>query len=400
MNIKRDLTGELLQASKERSILAVLGPRQSGKTTLVRSIFSAHRYVDLDDLESRAFAQSDPKGFLKSLSNETGIILDEIQHVPDLFSYLKVYADELKKEGYFVITGSQNFALAEGISQSLAGRVAEMNLMPLSIHELEHAEKLPETIEEYVFKGSYPELYKKDIAISRYYSDYIDTYIKKDVRQLLNVKDLILFKKFIKACAVRTGQLLNLSSIAEDLGISPNTVRDWLSVLVATYVVFLVEPYNHKIPKRLIKAPKLFFHDTGLVCALLGIKTPQEAFESYLKGNLIETCIISDLYKQYCNLDRDPGELYFFRTRGGQEVDAILNKTPEPIAIEIKASKTISPQYFKGLKKWQKLAKTTSSSNYVIYGGTQVQQWPDAKVLGWKHAGTIVNDALFSPTTD
>jgi uncharacterized protein len=393
--IKRDLENQLLEASKERSIVAVLGPRQSGKTTLVRHVFPNHTYVDLDDLENRAFAQEDPKEFLKSLPSDSGIILDEIQNVPDLFSYIKVYADELKKDGYFILTGSQNFALAERITQSLAGRVAELTLMPLSINELDQAELLPSTIEEYAFKGSYPELYKKDLSIPRFYGDYIDTYIKKDVRQLLNIKDQVIFKKFIKTCAARTGQLLNLSSIAEDLGVAPNTVKEWLSVLVATYVVFLLEPYNKKIPKRLIKSPKLFFHDTGLVCSLLGIRTPQEVSEIYLRGNLIETCIMSDLFKQYCNLDIDPDGLYFFRTQGGEEIDAILNKTPHPKAIEIKAGKTISPEYFRGLKNWQEIAKTPSSSNYVIYGGDNVQQWPDAKVIGWKFSGTIVKDALF-----
>lgn len=278
----------------------------------------------------------------------------------------------------------------------MAGRVAELTLMPLSIHELDSAEKLPDRVEEYVFKGSYPELYKKELSITRFYGDYIDTYIKKDVRQLLNMRDIVLFKKFIKACAARTGQLLNLSSISEDLGIAPNTVKHWLSVLVATYVIFLLEPYNKKIPKRLIKSPKLFFHDTGLACSLLGLRTSQEVADSYLRGNLIETSIISDLYKQYCNLDVDPDGLYFFRTQDGQEIDAILNKTPQPIAVEIKASKTISPEYFKELKKWQEISKSPGSSSYIIYGGDDVQQWPAAKVLGWQSSGTLVKDSLFT----
>ncbi len=395
MIIKRDLEAELREAAKERKVVAVLGPRQSGKTTLVREVFPNHTYVDLDDLETRAIAQTDPKRLLKDLPSESGIILDEIQHVPDLFSYIKVFADEIKKEGYFILTGSQNFALAEGITQSLAGRVAELTLMPLSINELHRADKLPTTIEELVFKGCYPELYEKDININRFYKDYLTSYIKKDLPQILKTTNPVLFINFMKSCAVRTGQLLNYSSIAEDLGIAPNTVRDWISVLVSTYIIFLLQPYNNKIPKRLIKAPKLFFYDTGLVCAILGIKSAKEASEHYLRGNLIETCIVSDLHKQYCNLDLEPDGLYFFRTRDGLEVDAIIDKTPKPVAVEVKSSKTVSPQYFKQLKAWNEITKTESSTNYLIYGGDNVQKWPDATVLSWRASGTLVKDALF-----
>ncbi len=267
--------------------------------------------------------------------------------------------------------------------------------MPLSINELNQAELLPSTIEGLVFKGCYPELYEKDLKINNYYTDYVNSYIKKDVRQVLQVKNLVLFKKFIKACAVRTGQILNLSSISEDLGIATNTVKEWLSVLVATYVVFLLEPYNKKIPKRLIKAPKLFFYDSGLVCSLLNLKTAKEAGDSYLRGNLIETCIVSDLYKQYCNLALNPDGLYYFRTQGGQEIDAIIDKAPHPVAVEIKGSKTVSPEIFRGMTDWHKITKTSNSSNYIIYGGDNVQKWPDGTVLSWRASGNLIQEVLY-----
>ncbi len=394
--IKRDIERQLLDAAKETPVIALLGPRQSGKTTIAKYAFPHHAYVNLEDLEQRAQALADPKGFLKDKPNESGIILDEVQHVPDLFSYIQVRADELQRDGYFILTGSQNFTLHSGISQSLAGRVSELTLLPLSINELAQAKLLPETIEEFVFKGSYPKLYARDVSIQRLYSNYIDTYIEKDVRNITNIKNIVQFKKFIKSCAVRSGQLLNLSSIGEDLGIPHSTVREWLSLLISSYIVFLLEPYHMKIPKRLVKTPKLFFFDTGIICSLLGLKSAQEVADSYLRVNLIETCIISDLYKQYCNLEYNPENLYFWRTSDGKEIDAIIDKHPQPIALEVKAGKTVNPDFFKYINQWNEITKRAQQSSYIIYGGDEIQNWPMAKVVSWKSSGTIIKDVFNS----
>jgi predicted AAA+ superfamily ATPase len=222
----------------------------------------------------------------------------------------------------------------------------------------------------------------------------VNTYIKRELCTIINVENLITFERFMKACAVRSGQLLNLTSIAEDLEIAESTVSTWLSVLEATYVIFLLQPYQMKIPKRLVKSPKLFFSDTGLACSLLGIRTVDEVLSTYLRESLIETAIISDLYKQYCAINYNPSDLYYFRTSGGQEVDAIIDKAPHPIAVEIKSGQTINPDFFRGIVKWHTITKIPKGSDYIIYGGDAVQRWPDATVLGWQSSGHLVKDVL------
>lgn len=393
MIIRRVLEKKLVEAAKYFPVVALLGPRQSGKTTLARKVFSEHIYVNLEDLGVRALATADPKGFLQSYMGNSGVIFDEIQHVPDLFSYIQLLADEKQKNGYFVLTGSQNFALNERISQSLAGRVAKLTLFPLSIQELYEENLLPDTLEEFVLKGCYPKLYKEDVPIELLYKNYIHTYVEKDVRQIKNVTDLLVFKKFLTACAVRTGQLLNLSSIAEDLGISHSTVSSWLSLLASSYIAFLVQPYYEKYGKRLVKTPKLYFIDTGLACTLLGLTDVKQVSHSYLRGSLIETCIMADFIKQYYNLDKEPG-LYFWRDQTGHEVDAIIDRKPQPIALEIKSSMTVSPDLFSSVLFWRKITHTDNSSNYVVYGGNDTQHWPEATVLSWKRSGDIIGRIL------
>jgi predicted AAA+ superfamily ATPase len=391
--IRRKLDSELRKAAQETPVVALLGPRQSGKTTLARMVFKDHNYVNLEDLEQRRYALAEPKSFLDSIATPAGVILDEIQHVPELFSYIQVRADEEKKNGYFVLTGSQNFALDEKISQSLSGRISKFQLLPLSIQELVDAQQLPDTLEELVYKGCYPKIYSDDVSVDRMYKNYIQTYIEKDVRQIKNITNLLLFQDFIIACAARSGQLLNLTSLSEDLGISQNTVKSWLSVLVSSYIVFLVKPYRKKYGKQLVKAPKLFFVDSGLVCSLLGIKSPDEVKHSYLRGSLVETLIVSDLYKQFCNKDFDPSKsLYFWRDHSGHEIDAIIHKQPNPIAVEIKSGKSISPDYFSGFEKWNAFTKTPAATNYVIYGGQNNQKWQAGTILGWQSAGTLIDD--------
>ena len=391
--IKRDLEQELREAASETQAVAILGPRQSGKTTLARSTFKNHVYINLEDLDQRRYALADPKGFLQNISSPEGVILDEIQHTPELFSYIQVQADEQKKNGYFILTGSQNFIMDEKISQSLSGRISKLQLMPLSIQELKNAGQLPDTLEELVYKGCYPKLYSEDVSVDRMYKNYIQTYIEKDVRQVKNITNLLLFQDFVIACAARSGQLLNLSSLSEDLGISQNTVKAWISVLVSSYIIFLIKPYHKKYGKQLVKAPKLYFVDPGLACSLLGIKNSTELKQSYLRGSLVETLIVSDIYKQFCNRDFDAGKsLYFWRDHSGHEIDAIIHKQPNPIAVEIKSGATISPDYFQGFEKWNTFTKTSASSNYVIYGGQNNQKWQHGTILGWQSSGTLINE--------
>ncbi len=393
MIIKRSLHQQLVEAAKHFPVVAILGPRQSGKTTLARLVFPDHAYVNLEDLTLRSLASADPKRFLKDFLGKTGIIIDEAQHAPDLFSYVQVLADEDPKNGRYILTGSQNFALDERITQSLAGRVAKLTLFPLSIQELREASLLADRIEDYVLKGSYPKLYGQDVPISILYKNYIETYVEQDIRQIKYITDLLLFKKFIITCAARSGQLLNLSSIAEDLGISYHTVNAWLSLLVSSYIVFLVQPYYEKYGKRLVKTPKLYFVDTGLACSLLGLNTVDDVSHSYLRGSLIETCIMSDLNKQFFNLDRTPN-LYFWRDHTGHEIDAIIDIKPHPLAVEIKSSKTIAPDFFKSIQFWNSITQTSNSSNYVIYGGSDTQHWPQASVLSWQSSGHLIHDIL------
>ena len=395
MIIKRELEDQLLQASKETPVVALVGPRQSGKTTLARHCFPNHAYVNLEDLQMRSLAAQDPKRFLKDFPSKEGIILDEVQHLPELFSYIQVIADEMKKDGYFVLTGSQNFKVHKGISQSLAGRVSELTLLPLSIQELSQAGLLPSKIEDLVFKGSYPKLYaREDVSIERLYKNYINTYIGKDIREISKISNTITFVKFIKMVATRSGQVLNIKSISDDLGIAHSTATKWISLLKATYIIFLLQPYNRKIPKQIVKSPKLFFFDTGLACALLGIHSAEELSHSYLRSPLIETCIVSDLYKQFCNLDKSPKTLQYWRDYQDREVDAVINKQPHPIAIEVKAGKTVSPNYFKHLLYWNEITKTTSETNYLIYGGEDSHRWPSASVLSWKSAGDLIKKVI------
>ncbi len=390
MLIRRELELVLREAAAEYSVVAVLGPRQSGKTTLTQMTFPHHRYITLEDLEHRSLAQADPKKFLKELPYESGIILDEIQHVPDLLSYIQVMVDKEKKRGYFILTGSHNILLNQVISQSLAGRIALLTLLPLSISELNSANLLPEKIETLVFQGSYPQIYSDNPTISRLYKNYIKTYIERDVRLIQNISNLLTFNRFIKLCAGRIGQILNLTSLANDCGISQSTAKAWLNLLEASYIIFLLHPYYNNFGKRLIKAPKLYFIDTGLACSLLNIKNEEELATHYIQGNIIESCIISDLLKQYYNFDQSPA-LYFWRDQTGHEFDCILDTQPSPTPLEIKSSKTVIAEYFKNIQRWQSITNNSSPA-YVVYGGHENQSWPHGTVLSWKKVGSLVKN--------
>lgn len=389
MIIKREMLDQIVDAAREFPVVAILGPRQSGKTTIAQLAFPQHSYVNLEDISLRRLAMEDPKRFLKDLAHESGIIIDEAQHAPELFSYIQVLSDKERRKGFYIITGSQNFTLDEKITQSLAGRVAKLTLMPLSIQEIKNAKLLPERIEDLVVQGGYPKLYADNVSRERLLNNYIDTYVQKDVRQVKNITDLVKFEQFIRSCAALTGQLLNKHTLADSLDISAPTVDSWISLLVSSYIIFLKEPFYKNYGKRMVKSPKLYFVDTGIACSLLGIRTAEDLVINPLRGELIETCIVSDLYKQFYNIDLKPS-IYFWRDYAQKEVDVIIEKSPKPVAIEIKSSKTVSPHYFDTISYWDELSNTTSATNYVIYGGTETQQWSKGKVVSWQDAGDLV----------
>ena len=387
--INRQLTHELKESASYFPVVALLGPRQSGKTTLVKTVFSNHNYVSVEDLDIRMLALSDPRLFFERYANDHGLIIDEVQHAPELLSYIQTIVDQEKKNGYFILTGSQNILVNRAVTQTLAGRMAVLTLFPLSISELKEADLLPTTLEQAVLQGSYPRIYSDKTPPLQTYRYYTRSYIERDVRDLKNITNLTLFKHFLQLCAGRSGQLVNFTSIGNDLGVDDKTIRSWIAILEATYVIFLLYPYNKNINKRITKTPKLYFVDTGIACSLLNIKNPRELAHHPLRGNLIETFIISDLFKQYFNLNLEPS-LYFWRDHSGNEIDCIIEEALYTIPIEIKASKTANFEFFKQVQKWKTIVSTPSPKSYVIYSGSKNERWPDAELLSWNCAGTLI----------
>lgn len=387
--IKRELTKILKEIATQFRVITILGPRQSGKTTLAQETFKKHLYISLEDLDVRTHAINDPREFLEFHKNPYGLILDEIQNTPDLLSYIQTYVDREKKNGYFILTGSQNFLINETITQTLAGRMAILTLLPLSIGELEKEKLLPESIEEYVYRGSYPQLYAQKTNIPLWYSSYIMSYIERDVRQVTTIKELTTFKLFLQLCAGRIGQLLNVQSLANDCGVSFRTITHWLSLLQASYIIILVEPYYKNFSKRLVKTPKLYFYDTGLACSLLGLESASQVRSHYLRGGLVESLIMSDIYKQFYNTARSP-HVYFWRDNHGHEIDCIIERGELIFPIEIKAGKTINNDYFTSLTSWNELAKNDPAQSLVVYGGSEDSKRRAGNVFSWKTAGEII----------
>jgi predicted AAA+ superfamily ATPase len=388
MFIKRKITTRIKRLSTQFPAIGILGPRQSGKTTLVKNIFPSYKYINLEELDKRRFATEDPRKFLSILENEQGVILDEIQNTPGLLSYVQGHIDEYKKPGFFIITSSQNILLNQHITQSLAGRIALITLLPLSIEELQDASVIPKNIEDIMFKGFYPSLYAKKIDQSEWLHSYIQTYIERDVRQLKQITELTTFQKFIQLCAGRVGQLLDLTSIGNDCGITAHTVKAWLSILEATYIIFLLHPHYKNFSKRLIKTPKLYFYDSAIVCSLLSINSPQDLTTHYLKGNIFESMIVSNLIKQNYNIGQRPN-IYFWRDKSGNEIDCILEKGDTLTPIEIKSGETINTDFFTNITKWNQLSGNTPQNSYVVYGGKEKQTRSQGKIIGWQHINLL-----------
>lgn len=367
MLITRTAEKELRTLAAQFKAVAVVGPRQSGKTTLVRMAFPDKAYVSLENPDTRRFAIEDPRGFIAGYPD--GAILDEIQRTPDIFSYLQQVLDENKGKGRFIITGSNNFLLQENISQSLAGRVGYLYLLPLSIDELP---KHKLSVNEQIHKGFYPAMYEQEgqTDVSKYYLNYIRTYIERDVRLIRNVTDLYTFERFLRLCAGRTGQLLNMNSLAVETGVDNKTIGAWLSVLEASFVVFRLQPYHKNYNKRIVKMPKLYFYDTGVASALLGIENPAQLALHPFRGGLFENMIIVDFLKSRYNKGK-PNNLYFWRDSLGTEIDLLVEKANSLLPIEIKSGQTITDDYFKSMSAWLRISGM--EKGWVIYAGDEKQ---------------------------
>lgn len=386
---KRDLTEKLLEYSKF-PVVTVIGPRQSGKTTLVKHVFKDHIFLNLEDPSLRDFAAKDPKRFLHEHENKHGIIIDEFQYVPELLSYIQIESDEKKRPGYFVLTGSQNFLMNQAITQSLAGRVGILTLLPLSNKELIQNKLFSNDVDKTMLNGGYPRIYAENFLPQELYPSYIHTYIERDVRQLTNVENLMIFQKFMKLCAGRVGQLLNINDIATNCGISRKTAENWLTILNASFIIFQLQPYFKNYNKRITKSSKLYFYDTGVACSLLGIQSENDLQLSPFRGHLFENFIISDLYKQYYNNAQEP-PLYFWRDQNGRiEIDCLVDLGSKQIPIEIKAGETISNRFFSGINEWNELAQADPSDGYIVYAGQASQSRSKGNLIGWKAASDLI----------
>ncbi|MCY7356675.1 MAG: ATP-binding protein [Rudanella sp.] len=364
--IERDLTPKLLQVAKQYPIVTLTGPRQSGKSTLVRALFGDLPYVLLEDPDIRLLAQTDPRGFLANYPD--GAIFDEVQRVPDLFSYLQGIVDQGQHTRPYILTGSQNFLLMEQIGQTLAGRTAVLRLLPFNYAEISRANPTPQSLNELIINGGYPRLIDRQIDPADFFPAYIQTYLERDVRTLKGILDLSAFNRFLRLCAGRVANLLNLSALANDCGIAVNTVKSWLSVLEASYVVFFLEPYHQSFNKRIMKSPKLFFYDTGLVCSLLGLRRADLIETYYMRGSLFENWVVSDVFKHFTNRGQVP-PLYFWQDKTGREIDLLVDKNGRLLPIEIKAGQTLRTDYFDQFTYWNTLTGNTPDNSYVVYGG-------------------------------
>jgi uncharacterized protein len=377
-------------------IIVLTGPRQSGKTTLARANFDDKPYLTLEDPDERELAEADPKLFLQRFPS--GAVFDEVQRCPKLLSYLQGIVDAEPVMGKFVLTGSQQFDLMANVTQSLAGRAAMLQLLPLSQSEILAADIMPHSLEAFLLRGGYPALYQRKLSIADWMSSYVATYIERDVRQLLNVRNLGQFQKFIKMCASRSGQLLNLTSLATDCGLSANTAREWIHVLEASYLIQLVHPYYENFGKRLIKAPKLYFIDVGLMCYLLGIQTEAELSTHAARGAIFETAMIGEFVKSRAH-NGERVELYFWRDVSGLEIDLIYPSRDAQgsflQAVEFKSGVTFVREWAKALKQFNSLQANDGKpvrDGLIVYGGDKTLLIQGARVMGWKEWGVELSE--------
>ncbi|MGE3920093.1 MAG: ATP-binding protein [Gammaproteobacteria bacterium] len=391
---QRHIQSVLKKYAKQYPIVTLNGPRQSGKSTLSQETFPKYRYVSLEDPDMREFAMLDPRSFLETYDEQ--VIIDEIQHVPHLFSYLQTHVDRQKKTGQFILTGSQQFLLNAKISQSLAGRTAILRLLPLSLSELlfnppqtywqtGKLSDIPQPIESlyyYLWHGFYPRLNQNNLDPSQFFRDYFETYITKDITSLLNVGDLQKFQLFLRAIAARCGQRVNLSSLGNDLGLSHTTISRWLSVLEASFIIYLLPPHFKNFNKRLIKSPKIYFLDSGLLCYLLRIKNLEELQTHALIGGIFESFVVSEIFKSFYNTGSE-APLYFWQDSTGDEIDLLIDRGKSLFPIEIKASQTLAQHFFTNLQKWLDLPKNPQKEGCLIYAGKTKQKRQNITVIPW-----------------
>lgn len=382
---QRSIANELLNMARQYPVVTVIGPRQSGKTTLVKQSFSDKPYVSLEEPDTRAFAINDPRAFLARFPK--GAVLDEIQRAPDLLSYIQSIVDEHNIKGEFILTGSHQLALHAAITQSLAGRTALLTLLPLSLAELQ-ASNISLTLDEWIFTGFFPRIYHQQLEPTKAYRQYLQTYVERDVRQLIQLKDILLFQQFVKLCAGRIGRELNYQSLSNDLGVSSHTIKHWISILEASFVIFLLPPYFENLGKRIIKSPKLYFTDTGLATYLLDIDSPQQIQRDPLRGFLVENLVVLEMLKYRYNHGKEAG-LYHYRDSQQREIDIVFKRGSQLIPIEIKAAQTFNVQFFQGLKYFNELTQERCPQGYLIYSGTQEQTIDKWHVLNYQHIEKI-----------
>ncbi len=397
--IPRHLAKCLKNAALDYPVVTVTGPRQSGKTTLVRSLFDGHDYVSLENPDQRSFALEDPRGFLNQFPGP--VVLDEIQRAPDMFSYIQGLVDERNVPGQFVLTGSHNFLLLRQISQTLAGRSSVHFLLPLTRAELtarkpmdfsKIGRRVPrsrandESLFDVLFRGFYPRIHDRRLNPQNWLRNYSQTYIERDVRELVNVGDAETFGRFLRLCAGRCGQLLNLSSLGADCGISHATARRWLSILEASFLVFLLRPHHRNFNKRLVKSPKLYFVDTGLLCYLLRIRSPEDLRSHVARGAVFESFVISEVLKGYHNQGMEP-DIHFWRDAAGHEVDLLIDLGAEVIPVEIKSGETVAGDFFKGLRYWLDLSGRQEGPSALVYGGDSSFKRHGTAVYSWRYWG-------------
>jgi predicted AAA+ superfamily ATPase len=383
--ISRTLEKKLRELAGYYPAVAVTGPRQSGKTTLCQMTYPEMPYVSMEALDARDFARSDPRGFLAQ--NIDGVVIDEIQHVPELLTYLQSDIDARPEPGRFILTGSQHFGLSQSIAQSLAGRCGILVLLPPSIKELRDFPSAPDDLFSLLWQGAYPRIYDRNIPARQWLADYTTTYVQRDVRQVINVSDLQAFTGFLKLCAGRTAQEINLSRLGSDAGVSHNTARAWLSVLETSYIVHRLPAWHVNIRKQIVKTPKLHFFDTGLLCYLLGIREPEQLRLHPLRGAIFESWVVSEIYKACAHSGRQPS-LFHYREARGPEIDLLVEQGDELLAVEIKSGATINKDFFKNFPRFSDRvhggSRMRAIQNYVVYGGENSQIRTGAQVLSWR----------------
>lgn len=382
--IPRTISKKLLYFASKYPVVTLTGPRQSGKSTLLKACFPDYGYISLEDPDELLSIKEDPRLFLRNHPGKT--IIDEAQRFTELFSYLQSQIDRENKPGMYILSGSQNFLLMKKVSQSLSGRTALLKLMPFTFQEIKAVGLDEPTPEKMILKGAYPRIYDQQLKQGEFYPFYIQTYLERDIRQLKNVTDLSLFTRFLKMCAARIGQLVNLSNLANQCGISQPTAKAWLSALETSYVVYLLKPHYRNFNKRLVKTPKLYFYDTGLACALLGIKNDEQLEFHYLKGALFENWCIMEYLKQAHHQVVDP-EIYFWRDNTGNEIDLLIEEGGQTRAVEIKSGMTRHPDFFEGLTYWQKLTQTPTEQLSIVYAGDKSLNTPHGQLISWRDWG-------------